>query len=139
MNGLDQLFFKYCVYYPTVLLQGEKVHSHLRCLNDSQWADPTHLKEIQHKKLRALLAQARSNIPYYRQTLRDIDVEPTFSQEQLPKLPFISKKDLQANQHQFVQAGSTARLKRKTTGGTTGQPVFIWKTMDAIAQENAAN
>jgi phenylacetate-CoA ligase len=135
----NQTVFKYGVYFPAVLLQGQKVPSHLRFLNKTQWAPPDRLKHIQTKKLRALLTHAKSMIPYYQESLRDVAVQSRFSLEQLPMLPFVKKADLQRYQKRFVRADGAARLTPKTTGGSTGQAVTIWKTTDAIAQENAAN
>jgi len=137
--NLDQLFFKYCMYYPTVLLQGEKVPQHLRNFRKTQWASSNDLAELQERKLRALVAHAKLRIPHYQRALRGIDVKPAFGLEDLRNLPFVSKRDLQMAQVEFTEPGTQSTLKRKTTGGTTGQPVFVWKTADAIAQENAAN
>jgi phenylacetate-CoA ligase len=136
---VNQLFFKYGIYFPAVLVQGQKVPLHLRSLNKTQWAPPDRLEAIQNKKLQALLAYAKSAIPYYQESLRGVAIESRFSLERLATLPFVKKAELQANQKCFVQTRGAARLTRKTTGGSTGQAVTIWKTAEAIAQEHAAN
>lgn len=137
--GLDQVFFKYGVYYPVVRLQGQKVYAYLQSLKESQWGPPENLEQIQTMKLRALLAYAKSKVPYYQKTLSRAVNESSFSRESIDALPFVAKSDLQNSQSQFLRLDGSRGLARKTTGGSTGQAVTIWKTPDAVASESAAN
>src|SRR4051794_30699888 len=69
---LDQLFFKYCVYYPAVLGQGQNVPSCLKSLRRSQWSTKSELSALQNRKLDGLLTYARTEVPHYQKALRDV-------------------------------------------------------------------
>jgi phenylacetate-CoA ligase len=136
---LNQLFFKYCVYLPVVRLRGERVPYYLDQLTASQWASPREIRHLQDEKVKKLLLSARSEVPHYQQSLKNRVVPPSFSLEDLRSLPFITKSDLQASQVNFLHPGRRGRMAKKTTGGSTGHPVTIWKTAKSMAQESAAN
>lgn len=58
--------------------------------------------------------------------------------ELLRSLPTVAKADLKRDPAAFVSRDAFRLLTRKTTGGSTGEPVTILKTRDAMAWELAA-
>jgi phenylacetate-CoA ligase len=138
MIDLNQLLFKYGFYYPAVLLQGQNVPRYLRYLRETQRMPIASIEAVQLEKLRALVAYARANVPHYQGTLAGVS-DRELLRDGAGVLPFLSKGDLQNNETSLIAIRERKRLFRKTTGGSTGQSVTIWKNAEAIAQEHAAN
>ncbi|CAK8725044.1 Phenylacetate--CoA ligase family protein [Candidatus Electrothrix aarhusensis] len=132
---LNQLFFKYGVYFPVVFLRGERVPTYLKKLMHSQFCTYEQLKELQLKKVNALLSYAQNNVPYYRETIQTSSLQTL---QNLDTIPFIDKNILRNNQQQLIADTVEAGVTKKTTGGSTGAPVTIAKSKDAMAQELAA-
>jgi phenylacetate-CoA ligase len=127
---INQICFKYLVFSPVVFLRRERVFHFLRQLNQSQWASKQELKTIQEDRL--------TNV------IRHIDLPrlskgSSFLIKDLNSLPFITKSDLQNLSLKLAGNSVRGRLTKKTTSGSTGQPVTVWKTPDAMAQDRAAN
>ncbi|NOT55530.1 MAG: phenylacetate--CoA ligase family protein, partial [Deltaproteobacteria bacterium] len=97
------------------------------------------LEILQARKLQTLLTYVTSEIPFYRDSLKNVSSESSFTLADLTAFPFVSKADLQTCPEKFRAERQQGRMSRKTTGGSTGQAVTIWKTADSIAQEAAAN
>lgn len=136
---LSQIFFRYCVYYPVVYLRQEHVPYYLRQLEQSQWASKAKLEQLQERKLNDLISEIRIQLPFYRESLKDLAVDSSLPLKHLASLPFVTKSNIQASYEMFLVKKRRYLLTKKTTGGSTGQAVTIWKTRDAIAQEAAAN
>lgn len=132
---LNQLFFKYGIYYPVVFFRGERVPGCLRNLMKSQFEAYGQLKKMQLKKLNVLLAYAKSNVPYYRDTLPGVGLE---SLSGLQSIPFIDKETLRNNQKKLTADIMESGATHKTTGGSTGAPITVVKTKASMAQELAA-
>jgi phenylacetate-CoA ligase len=130
-------FFKYFIYAPVVLMRREPVFFHLPKFNRSQWFDEGELQSLQQKKLRNLLKYAKEKVPYYKRTLKE-NLHGNISLEGLREYDCLDKNVVQAagsNLHsKDIYLGKT----KKTTGGSTGQAVTIWKTPHAISLEYAA-
>jgi phenylacetate-CoA ligase len=135
----NQIFFKFCVFYPVVFLRRERVAYFLKQLDRSQWASKAELQALQEAKLGKLIQCMRAEGRFHNNNgLRHFPSGSSVSLNDLNSLPFVTKSDLQNFQ------GAAARplkgpLTKKTTSGSTGQPVIVWKTPDAMAQEQAAN
>jgi phenylacetate-CoA ligase len=84
-----------------------------------QWS-----REAQRQKLRRLVERLRSEIPFYRETLRTVDVERF---NDISELPLLSKDQLRAHLPDLV-AESDLRAGRPrwwSTSGTTGERLQI--------------
>lgn len=132
---LNQIFFKYGLYYPVVFVRGEWVPQYLKKLRTSQFLNSKELKALQLNKLNALLSYAKKNVPYYRDSLSTSQLE--YLQE-LSKIPLIDKEILRNKQQRLTVNRIGRGATRKTTGGSTGAPVTLLKNKDAMAQELAA-
>jgi phenylacetate-CoA ligase len=129
------------VVYPAILrFRGEgALFSILGDLARSQWDPVEDQLQRQSERLRVLLNHARHNVPYYRD--RWPVVTSSSHQDprsQLADLPLITKNDLQKHSGELLARHRFGRTTRKTTGGSTGEPVTIVKSRRATAHERAA-
>jgi phenylacetate-CoA ligase len=137
--NVSSWFFKYGVFLPVVTARGERVFHHLKHLEQSQfWSDEA-IRELQERKLSALLRHAQESVPFYRARRDASQNANATAWDQLHSLAGITKHDLI---HSNVDLRSEARLGPqtvKTTGGSTGQAVTVRKSRQATALEIAAN
>lgn len=130
--------FKYCVYYPVVFLRREHVPSYLRELMRTQWASPESIRALQVDKLSRIVAYAKSRVPYYEGRLGKVQESDLHSVDGIKALPFLTKDILRSEPRALVNRESFLRCTKKTTSGSTGRSVTVWKTPDAMGQELAA-
>lgn len=134
----NQLFFKFGVYLPVVLARGQNVPGYLRRLLETQYSSSSGMASLQTAKLRRLIGYAKRSVPFYGRTLADVPVDAIGSLSDLRRLPFTTKADLKSSHGAMNSRERLHMLTRKTTGGSTGEPVTINKTRDAMAWELAA-
>lgn len=135
---ISQLFFKYCIYYPVVYLRCQNVPKYLRELLESQYLEKEELQEIQLKKLQALVRHAKESVPHFQNHLQNIDPESLKRNTDIRQLPFTTKEMLKKNGAQLLSSQRGLFITKKTTGGSTGEPVTIYKSNEAMARELAA-
>ena len=129
------------VYPGVVMLRGEgAVFARLRELQAIESLPAEDLLERQAVKLASLLNHARVCSPYYRARWGDRGaVTPSQARERLAELPFLTKRGLQECQTELLTHPRPGRVTRKTTGGSTGEPVTVVKDRIATAHEMAAS
>ena len=99
-------------------------------LNKTQWLTLSQMRELQNEKLRRLVRHAYRNVPFYRARMQEAGVHPDDirSQEDLHKLPLLSKDDVRA--HIYFDIMSENHDKREilkiTTSGSTGEPFVCY-------------
>lgn len=135
---LRDAVFKYCVYYPVVNLRREYVPSHFRALKFTQWASQDQLLTLQADKLRKLVAYAKTHVPHYEASFGTCRASDIRSVESIKEFPFLTKDILRTGAQTIVSRQSFLGCTKKTTGGSTGKSVTVWKTPDAMGQELAA-
>ena len=130
------------VIYPSILAaRGEfATFRLLRKFGEYQWDPLERIRERQHKKLVATLAFARNNCQWYAERLTTTLDESTSRSTslQLSDLPFLTKEDVQKNADLLIPIRTMGRVHKKTTGGSTGEPVTVAKDSHALAAERAA-
>lgn len=113
---------------------------YLRELERSQYFDIGRLKELQLRKLSAMIAHAYAETPYYRKLFDELGFKPAdFRDERdLKKLPILGKDQVRRHQADFL-AGSlkNGRLSVFKTGGSTGVPVEVLKDPHTVELINA--
>jgi phenylacetate-CoA ligase len=130
--------FKYLIYYPIVLIRGQCVPSYLGKLLQTQYLTRLDLASLQIAKLQCILAYAKRSVPFYGKTLAEIPDNGIKALIDLQRLPFVSKADLKQSHGAMMSRERFYFLTKKTTGGSTGEPVTIPKTRSAMAWELAA-
>lgn len=134
MFNLKKIFFKYFVYYPVVIIRGEWIYPHYKRLMKSQFYSKSNIEAIQLKKLIELHSYAKTSVPYYKQMfsgdISDLD--------DLSKFTFLEKDILRARPKDLLSINPKGSIRSKTTGGSTGAAVTIYKNNCAMAEELAA-
>lgn len=134
--NLGNAFFTYGVYLPVAGLQAGNIMRAYRRLLATERQTAAAMQAQQLEKLRTLLAWSRDEIPFHRDRLASIGRGPA-SFADFAQIEPMTKQMLQ----QFGSSVRTSRAGRyttKTTGGSTGQAVTIWKDRNAWCQELAA-
>lgn len=102
------------------------VEHHYETLSRSQWLSPSDMRELQDEKLRRLVRHAYRNVPYYRARMqeRGLGPEDIRSQEDLYKLPFLTKADIRKHLYFDIMSENhdKAEVLRIATSGSTGEP-----------------
>lgn len=133
--------YRRVVFPAAVALRGETgMYDALHELEDLQWASTDELRRRQTRRLEDILDHAFRQVPYYRDTWDIEEIPPsTGVLDLLRRLPLVTKKALQERADDLVADDPPLRTIRKTTGGSTGQPVTVLKNSDAVARERAAS
>ena len=111
-------------------------HEYLRELRESEWWLAEHIRDYQNKKLRQLVHHAYHTIPFYKKWFAENDVRPENirTMEDLSKLPILTKQMVKRNQTDLISRNcKKSNLIKVTTSGTTGTPLGIYKTEEALA------
>ncbi|NHW22899.1 MAG: phenylacetate--CoA ligase [Archaeoglobales archaeon] len=93
------------------------------------------LKQIQEKKLRALVRNVYEYSPFYKRKFRELGIHPEDIRglEDLKKLPFTRKQDLRDNYPFGMFAVPISQIVRfHASSGTTGKPTLVGYTEDDI-------
>ncbi|MBR1628398.1 MAG: phenylacetate--CoA ligase [Lachnospiraceae bacterium] len=89
------------------------------------------MKELQDEKLRVQVQHVWDNVPYYRKKMEEKGVSPEdiHGQEDLKKLPFLSKADLR-EAYPYGLMGKPLKdcVRIQSTSGTTGKRVVAFYT-----------
>lgn len=83
------------------------------------------LKELQLKRLQAVVKRAYEKVPYYNKRFTDLNIEPEVIEtlDDIEKLPFTSKTDLRdAYPFGMFAVDTEDIVEVHTTSGTTGKP-----------------
>jgi len=91
-----------------------------------EFSEPHIIKKLQEKRLRNHLVHCSKHSPYYQRILKDsyIDFE-RITLEQLCKLPFTDKSDLEKYNNDFCAVSSVKIVDVVLSSGTTGRPTRI--------------
>lgn len=93
--------------------------------NDVEFAGQKEIKEFQDARLREAISYLAANSPFYRKMFAENDINPDDIRtiEDLQKLPFTEKKDLQLHNEDFLCVPKEKIVDYITTSGTLGDPV----------------
>lgn len=92
---------------------------------DIEFRSAEEIREYQNLRLREALAYLQGHSPYYRRMFREngIDAGETRTIDDLVRLPFTEKKDLQLYNSDFLCVPAEKIVDYVTTSGTLGEPV----------------
>ena len=90
-----------------------------------EYAAPAEIKKFQEEKLRKLMNYVRLHSRFYQQLFADHEIDPKQIKtlEDLRKIPFTTKEDLQKQNPDFFCVGMDKIVDYSTTSGTLGDPV----------------
>jgi phenylacetate-CoA ligase len=99
-------------------------------LNKTQWLTLSQMRELQNEKLRRLIRHAYRNVPFYRARMQEAGVHPDDirTQEDLHKLPLLSKDDVRAHIYFDIMSENhdKSEILKITTSGSTGEPFVCY-------------
>jgi phenylacetate-CoA ligase len=102
------------------------VEHHYETLSRTQWLSASGMRDLQDEKLRRLVRHAYRNVPYYRARMqeRGLGPEDIRTQDDLPKLPFLTKADIKKHLYFDIMSENhdKAQVQRIATSGSTGEP-----------------
>lgn len=137
--GIRTAFYREIVYRAATSLRGQRVFTRLKDLRTTQWHETTRLQEAQATALSELLSEVRISSPFYAERLAGAGrVTPARAFEILDSLPFLTKQDIRDSAGRLRTRGLPLPTTRKTTGGSTGEPLTVAKSYGAVAWELAA-
>lgn len=103
----------------------------LRSLSASQWWSRSELDAHQSARLDRLLDRAKRFAPYYSRILPDA-IPGGSCRERLSGLPILAKNDIRANGPDLLSRDPhLGRLVMSQTGGSTGEPLKVARTLAA--------
>lgn len=93
--------------------------------NDIEFLTPEEQKRYQEQRLSEQLHYLQQHSPYYQRLFREqqIDIESIRTLEDLQRIPFTEKKDLQLHNDDFLCCPREHIIDFVTTSGTLGDPV----------------
>lgn len=94
-------------------------------INDIEFESVEIINEFQNKSLQEALRYLEANSAFYQRMFKDngIDIGQIQTTEDLVKLPFTEKKDLQLHNSEFLCVPTEKIVDYVTTSGTLGDPV----------------
>ena len=92
---------------------------------DIEFRSPEEIKEYQNGRLREALRYLADNSPFYQRVFKDnnINIDEIRTIDDLVKIPFTEKKDLQLHNADFLCVPPEKIIDYITTSGTLGDPV----------------
>ncbi len=120
-------------------LLGRKTFRYINEYQRNQWLDKNKLQEMQWLKLKQLLAHCEQHVPYYKELWRrnGISVAAIQSPGDLSRLPLLTKKNIRDNYDKLIADGYRQTNLRKSTGGSTGEPMVFEYTRESYERRNA--
>jgi phenylacetate-CoA ligase len=108
----------------------KNVERYYETLNATQWLSPSQMRELQDEKLRRLVRHAYRSVPYYRARMQERSLRPDDirGQDDLHKLPFLTKADVRKHLHfDIMQEGvAHSEILKISTSGSTGEPFVCY-------------
>ena len=121
----------------------QSINKHLHFLNYSQYWTREQINSYQIARLRQLILHSNSNVPYYRELFSGIGLQPEDIQElkDLHKIPILTKATIKNRGIDiFGSIGISNRDKiQSSSSGSTGEPLFYYRTKDAYSMNIAAS
>lgn len=138
LSTLNRWFYKYLVYYPVVFVRFQDVPFYLKLLLETQKWPEKRIAALQKWKLQNLLEEASKNVPFYSRAPIKTKSYRGGRPLALNVFPFMSKDVVREAEKELRSRRFFPFLTRKTTGGSTGKAITIYKSARAMAWELAA-
>ena len=110
-----------------------------RAMEQSQWWSADRLAEASTRRLRTLLVDAGTHVPYYRELFRREGFDPNAvaGVGDLQRLPFLTKRLIRENAEALKHAHAKG-LSRFNTGGSSGEPLIFFIGRERVSHDVAA-
>jgi phenylacetate-CoA ligase len=140
INRSTMSLFHGAGYRLAIMARGEHaLFRRLRELRSAQWSTRAEAERRNATRLSAILTYAHARSPFYRSRWPSFaGADISTADRILRELPLLSKADLQSSMADLEARPRPRRVSRKTTGGSTGEPVTLLKDREGTAAERAA-
>jgi phenylacetate-CoA ligase len=110
-----------------------------RGLEETQWWDAGRLRALQLERLQALVRKAYARVPYYRDLMQGLGLEPADIRclDDLRRFPFLTKGLIRAHT-EALKARGARDLARFNTGGSSGEPLVFFIGRERVSHDVAA-
>jgi len=111
-----------------------------RLIKSTEFASEDKLLEMQFRQLRKALIHAYDNSPFYRETFTAAGVNPHAMTDirEIQSYPLLTKDQYRKNVDRIMSQGAIKPLLIRThTGGTTGEPLTLFRKLKDSAREKA--
>lgn len=101
---------------------------YLKELERTQWLSEEELKQMQWNKLKALLAHAYENVPFYKDRFANVGLHPDNikTPDDFDKIPYLTKDDIRNNHDNLLAVNYKGKkIGKQVTGGSTGTPLHF--------------
>lgn len=133
MKYYQQIYERY--YFPIFESLVKNRETALRYFNSlkSQWDTRENIEYNQSISLSALLRYVDRHCPYYKKLLmeRGIDSKDIFNVNDMSKLPILTKNIIRNNIDNIISTKERHAIWKKSTGGSTGQPLSFAYTKES--------
>jgi phenylacetate-CoA ligase len=129
MRFLYPSLFRYLAYPLVLYAKGRPTFSVLREREKSQYFSFVEIEALQFKKLKLVLENANTHVPFYRETFKSIGFVPEdmTSLDEFKMLDFFTDKEIvRDNTESFIsEICDRSKLSWHRTGGSTGEPLHF--------------
>lgn len=110
-----------------------------RQMEQAQWLPADQVEALQSARLRDLLGDVGTHVPYYRDLFQSIGFDPrtVTNAADLQRLPFLTKTIIRANTEALKHA-QAKNLARYNTGGSSGEPLIFFIGKKRVSHDVAA-
>ncbi len=111
-----------------VVLRKRNTLPYLKELEKTQWLSEEELKQMQWNKLKALLAHAYENVPFYKDRFASVGLhnDNIKSLEDFNRIPYLTKDDIRNNHDNLLAVNYKGKkIGKQVTGGSTGTPLHF--------------
>ncbi len=108
-------------------------------MDQSQWWPAERIAGLQLQRLRALLTDVGTHVPFYRALFAELKFDPAALQSvaDLRRLPLLDKSVIRANTSSMKRDQATG-LARFNTGGSSGEPLIFFIGRERVSHDVAA-
>ncbi len=119
-------------------LQGRDFHPAMNAALGVQFLSSDELRELQFRKVSALIRHAYQTVPYYQQAFRKFGLQPgdIKTWEDFKNIPILTKELLRENEDTLISSKPDSALYPVTTSGSTGMPLKIMISQRAALRAN---
>lgn len=123
--------------FETKRVKKKSVLEHYNFLLESQYWSKDQIHDYQNQMLSVTLKEAFLNVPYYQKLSSELkcDYRDFRTIEDIQLLPFLEKKQIRANELQFInQKLPINKLNTGFTSGTTGTPLKLYSNRSIFSR-----
>lgn len=138
---MNPFLSRFIFYYPVTIAKGEMVLRYYKQYKKFENLNKKSIDKYKYEKMKDIISFAYLNSNFYRELYDSYGLSPSdFNKlEDIKKFPKITKQDIVNNAEEIkTKYANSIICSKKTTGGSTGRAVTIYKNPDALARERAA-